>query len=122
MKIELYLNSERGVVKGTGRKNLPPLTLGTTLSGGADGRKYDSWHVKKAFVGLSEKETRMKERLERIAEQYNAELRVYDVKKASHAFRALFKGVRDTPAIIIGKHKFGEDFKENEILRVLEEN
>ena len=119
MKIELYLNSEKGQILGG-----DPY-METSAGRYRSRMRTDTSScrmVKKAFIGFSKKEKEIRDQLEHIAEQHNVELRVYDVKKTSHAFRAWYKGVRDTPIIIIGKHKFGEDYKENEILRALEEN
>ena len=119
-KIELYVNSEKGKVKGSGRENLPPLALGTTLSGGAVGRNYDSWQVKKAFVGLTSKEKELIYKLEHIATQYNIDFCVHDIAKTRNPFRTFFKGVKETPTIVIGRFKFKEDYNEKDLLKALE--
>ena len=116
MKIEVYLNSERGVVKGTGRENLPALGYG-----GQIGRKYDSWHVKKTFVGLPPEEKELINKLERVAARFNVEFSVYDVAKTRHAFRAYFKGVRGIPSVVIGRKKLTGNITEEELIEVLEE-
>ena len=116
MKIEIYVNSERGVVKGIGRENLPALGYG-----GQIGRKYDSWHVKKAFVGLPPEEKELIDKLEHVAARFNVEFSVYDVAKTRHAFRAFFKGVRDTPTVIIGRKKLTGNITEEQLIEALEE-
>lgn len=115
-KIELYLNSERGVVKGTGRENLPPLGYS-----GQIGKKYDSWHVKKTFVGLPTKERELINTLEHVVAKFNVEFIVYDVAKTRCAFRAFIKGVRDTPTVIIGRRKLTGNITEEELTKVLGE-
>ena len=119
MKVELYLNSEKGRILGG-----DPY-METSAGRYRSRMRTDTSScrmVKKTFIGFSKKEKEIRDRLERMLTQYNVELIVYDVKQTTHAFRAWYKGVRDTPTIIIGKHRFGEDFKENEIRGVLEEN
>lgn len=116
MKMEIYLNSDRGVVKGIGRENLPPLGYS-----GQIGKKYDSWHVKKAFVGLPPKEKELINKLVHVAAQFNVEFIVYDVAKTRYAFRAFFKGVRDTPTVIIGRKKLTGNITEEELTKVLVE-
>ena len=45
---------------------------------------------------------------------------MYDVAKTRNVFRAFFKGVNETPTIVIGKIKFKEDYNEKDLLKVLE--
>ncbi len=110
MIIELYLKSEKGVVKGTGRENLPPIGYG------GFSRKQTSWHAKKTFVEFSEKECRIKEQLEKIASTHNFELQIFDISNNHDAIYARTKGIHKTPAVIIDNHKFEDDFETKDII------
>ena len=77
--------------------------------------------VRDVFIGLSDEEKVMKELLERIATQYNVELGIYDVKQRGHSYRAFFKGVRETPTLIIGREKLIGEATEERIIKILED-
>ncbi len=108
MKIELYLKTEKGIVKGPGTQILPPM--------GYWGGKPESLLAKETFVDYSEKGNRLKKLLEDIANKHNYELKIYDTSKTSDAIHARTKGIRNTPAVIIDNHKFDDNFKMKDIL------
>ena len=110
MKIELYLKTEKGTVRGSDAQILPPMTRWGT------DRMPGSFQAKETFVDYSVKGNKVKKLLEDIAIKHNYELKIYDISKASDAIHARTKGIRNTPAVIIDNHKFQDDFKMKDIL------
>ena len=110
MKIELYLKTEKGAVRGTGREILPPMGYFGI------GKQKTSWHAKATFIDYSKKGNRIKKTLEDIASKHNYELEIYDISNSQDAIYARTKGIRDAPAVIIDHHKFEDDFKMNDVL------
>ena len=116
-RIELYVDSVKGVSQG-----------GNPYSAGKNPhrvrRRFGSLegHVKVtdiAHAGWSEKEKKVKRTLDKLAEQYDFELVVYDVARTRHMLRAYFKGVRRIPQVIVGKHKMTGKLSEEKIIRAL---
>ena len=103
MKIELYLKTEKGIVKGSDTQILPPMTRWGT------DRMPGSFQAKKTFIDYSEKGNRIKELLENIASKHNFELIIYDISKSRDAIHAKTKDIHNTPAVIIDNHKFEDD-------------
>jgi hypothetical protein len=108
MEIQLYLSTKKGVVRGVGTQNLPPM--------GYWGGKPETLHAKDTFVDYSIKGKELKLLLEDIASKHGFELRVYDTSRAGDAIRAKTAGVNKTPAVIINGHKFEGDFEIHDIL------
>ncbi len=111
MKIELYLKTKEGSVRGAGRQNLPPIGYG-----GGSGKQKTSWHAKETFIDYSKKGNKIKKLLEDIASKHDYELKIYDISKASDAIHAQTKGIRSAPAVIIDNHKFEDNFEIKDIL------
>jgi len=111
MKIELYLKTKEGTVRGAGRETLPPMGYFGI------GKQKTAWHAKATFIDYSKKGNKIKRLLEDIASEHNYELKIYDISKSHDAMHALTKGIRDAPAVIIDNHKFEDDFEQNDILR-----
>ncbi|MDO9538264.1 MAG: hypothetical protein Q7J68_08095 [Thermoplasmata archaeon] len=116
MKIELYLNSEKGHLKA----GYPYYeTLSSKSIGTWHGPSSGYYIPKDVFVGYSEEEKEMRDQITRMADKYNFELKVYDVSKTRYRFRAFFKGVRETPTAVIGRKKFIGTISEDEILAAI---
>jgi len=114
MRIELYLNSDKGTVKGEGAQNLP-----WSMRAGWTPAKDSSLNVKMAFVNFTDKENELRVWLERISTEHNAEYFLYDIARTRHALRAFFKGVRKMPTVIIGKHKLTDDITEEQVIEAI---
>ena len=110
MKIELYLKTKEGSVRGVGRQNLPPMSYSNTS------KQKTAWHAKETFIDYSNKGNKLKQMLEDIASKHNYELKIYDISKTSDAIHARTKGIRNAPAVIIDNHKFEDNFEPNDIL------
>ena len=110
MKIELYLKTKEGSVRGAGREILPPMGYFGI------GKQKTSWHAKESFVDYSEKGNKLKQTLEDIASKHDYELKIYDISKTSDAMHARTKGIHNTPAVIIDNCKFEDDFEMKDIL------
>lgn len=110
MKIELYLKTEKGAVRGAGRQNLPPMGYFGI------GKQKTAWHAKETFIDYSDKGNKTKKLLEDIASKHNYELKIYDISKSSDAIHARTKGIRNAPAVIIDNHKFEGNFEPKDIL------
>ena len=115
MRIELYLNSDKGSVSGALSQNR------TFHRASAIFTPVKEPRVKMAFVDFSEKEMEMKSRVEHIAEQFQMELIVYDIAKSRYALRAFLKGIRETPTILIGKEKLVGVVTEAQLAKTLKE-
>ncbi len=102
MEIELYVNTEKGKIFSD-----------QGICG--SGRHF----VRDVFIGLSYEEEEMKKQLERIAKQYHVEFSVYDIGEKRYRSLARSKGVRTVPTVIVGHHKFEEDFEMSEIIELL---
>ena len=116
MKIELYLNSDKGAVKGEGTENLP-----WSMRAGWTPAKDSSLNVKMAFVNFTDEENELRARLDRISAEHNLEIFLYDTARTRNAMRAFFKGVRNTPTVIIGNHKLTGNVTEEQLTKVLKE-
>ena len=77
------------------------------------------WVARDTYTGLSEKEKAARERLEKIAGQYDIVVDIIDLSHSSNRRKAFFRGIRNPPVILVGKHKFNLDFKDEDILAVL---
>ena len=82
--------------------------------------KDEIWVARETYSGLSEQEKAARERLEKIAGRYNLVVDIIDLSHSSNRRKAFFRGIRNPPVIMIGKHKFNIDFKEEDMLNVLE--
>lgn len=102
MKIELYVNTDKGKVLSNQQ------VCGSIQH-----------FVRDVFIGLSDEEKEIKKQLEHIAKQCNAKFEIYDVRERRHRLRAQNRGVKQTPTVIIGNHKFQDDFKMSDILKHL---
>ena len=98
MEIEFYINTDKGKVLSNKQ------VCGSIQH-----------FVRDVFIGLTDKEKDMKEQLEDMAKRCNAKLEIYDVRERRHRLRAQKKGVKQTPAVIIGDHMFEDDFKMSDI-------
>lgn len=115
MKIELYIKSKEGAVKGAGAGKLPGL-------GWARQQWDPQLRVKLAFVDISENERKLIELLDRLAGQHNVEMKIFDIARSRYALRAFFKGIRITPTVIIGRNKLSGNITEEQIVKVLKES
>jgi len=113
MRIELYLDSEKGVVRSGENRALHRASASFT--------PVKEPLVKMAFVDFSEKEMEMRNQLERIAAQFGIEFSVYDIAGTRNALRAFCKGVRETPTVIIGKRKLTGNISEAQIVQAIKE-
>lgn len=111
MKIELYINSKQGTVKGADAQCLPP--MGRC---GMD-RKPGSFQAKETFISYSDKETKIKELLEDLASKHNLELKIYDISNNKDALHARTKGISNTPTVIIDNQKLDDDFEPKDIIK-----
>ncbi len=100
--IEWYINTDKGKVLGNQQ------VCGSIQH-----------FVKEVFIGLSDKEKAMKELLERIAVQYNIELRIYDVRQRGHSYRAFYKRIHETPMVIVGKERLTGEVTEEQLTKVI---
>ena len=108
MKIELYLKTEKGTVRGADAQILPPM--------GVWARNPGYLNAKKTFIDYSDKGNKVKKLLEDIAIKHDYELKIYDISKSSDAIHARTKGIRSAPTVIIDNHKFEDDFEPKDIL------
>lgn len=118
MRIELYIKSKEGTVKGAGEGILPHLSMYR----GKDSEEYAvNLRSKMEFFETSDDERKIIELLDRVASQHNVEMKIYDMARSRYAFRAFFKGIRKTPTIIIGRNKLTGNITEEQIVKVLKE-
>ena len=99
MEIEFYINTDKGKILSNEQ------VCGSIQH-----------FVRDVFIGLSDKEKEMKEQLEGMAKRCNAKLEIYDVRERRHRLMAQKKGVKQTPTVIIGEHKFEDDFEMSDIM------
>ena len=116
MIIELYLNSDKGAVKGEGADNLP-----WSMRAGWTPAKDSSLNVKTAFVNFTDEENELRARLDRIGTEHNLEIILYDTARTRNAMRAFFKGVRKSPTIIIGKSILTGKITDAQIIKAIKE-
>ena len=102
MRIEVYLEIEKAVIKGNTPYGPSPWSIRRRF-----GSREDSiFTVKESFSDLSPKEKAVIDTVQDYANAHGIEYRVYDISKLRGGLRALFKGVREAPTVIIGKEKF----------------
>jgi hypothetical protein len=112
MKIELYINSDEFATKGgTG--------LYMRYFRGQETSHDDLLRLKQTFVETPEEIVTLRNMLEKIASQYNLDMIVYDRTRIRDTIRAFFKGIRRTPTVRIGKHKFTGNITEEQILKAI---
>ncbi len=115
IKIILYVNSEKGFVRGAGAENLPPLGRFTFT-------QDRSMHVKKDWAGLSERTIMIRDWLMDMCEEHDATLKIIDVAKTRHIVRALLSGIRETPTVAVGSRRLsGNEITEEAIKEILTE-
>jgi deoxycytidylate deaminase len=57
---------------------------------------------------------------ERVAEEKGMKLKVYNLSSRMGKVKAVLKGVKETPTIIVGNHKISEEITEKKLLYLLE--
>ena len=119
MRIELYIESKKVIVEG--KNPYYNTAAGKNIVGMWHSRSDDCQFVKKANLYVSEKENKIKNELEIIASKHGFELNIFDISKTRDALGAFFKGVRETPTVIIGKNKLVGDITEEQLTKVLME-
>ena len=110
--VELFVNSNKGVVMDRHRQNLPPFRQ-------IWGKKSQTWDAERNLEGLSEKELEILIWLDELRTKHNFELKVYDIEKASHSLHAISKKVRRIPTIIIGRQRFEGKIDKGQVLECL---
>ena len=106
-RIELYLDSQKAVLDS--KNPYYDSNTGKAYTTMAHPRLDDLYIVKEGVFGLTEIENKFIGQLEEFASQKHIELKVYDIKNLRHSIRAFFKGIEETPTVIIGKKKFTKD-------------
>ena len=106
-RIELYLDSQKAVLDS--KNPYYESNTGKAYTTMRHPRLDDLYIVKEGVFGLSEKENKFIDQLEKFVAQNKMELKVYDIKNLRPSIRAYFKGIEETPAVIIGKKKFTKD-------------
>ncbi|MDO9537433.1 MAG: hypothetical protein Q7J68_03840 [Thermoplasmata archaeon] len=115
MKIELYLNSEEYAAKGGTGHYMRSFR-------GQESTAYDDQlRLKQMFIELPEDIVNLKNMLEKIASQHTIEIMVYDRTRIRDTIRAFFKGVRKTPAVIIGKHRLTGNITEEQVTKAVKD-
>ena len=119
-RIELYIDSQKAVLDSA-----TPYYLSNTWKAYTAMRhpRDDALYiVKEGVFGLTETEKRFIGQLEEFVVQNKMELKVYDINKMGHSVRAFFKGVGETPMVIIGKKKFTkENFDIDQLIKINKE-
>ena len=117
MIIEFYVNMTKGFRRGATPYNPKRKHAIRRRMGSNDD---EIWLARETYTGLSEQEKAARERLEKIADRYNLVVDIIDLSHSSNRRKAFFRGIRNPPIIIIDKHKFNIDFKEKDIIAILE--
>ncbi len=110
--VELFVNTNKGVVMDSHRQNLPPFRQ-------IYGKKSQTWDAERNLEGLSAKELEILIWLEELRTKHNFELKVYDIEKASHSLHAISKKVRHIPTVIIGSQRFEGEIDKGRVLECL---
>ncbi|MBA3045907.1 MAG: hypothetical protein KKH41_03220 [Candidatus Thermoplasmatota archaeon] len=111
-RIELYLDSQKVILDS---KN----PYYSTSAGKTDVTRWhprhdDCYIVKEGVFGFTETEKKFLSQLEQLAISEGRELKIYDTKNFWHGIRAYFRGVEQTPAIVLGRKRFTKDIYETE--------
>ncbi len=111
MRIELYLNSEEYLPKGNVSSYL-------RYYQGQDS-SYELLQRTQRFMELPKEIVKLRDMLESVAHRHGMDIAVYDRTRLRDTVRAFFKGVRRTPAVIIGRSRFAGDVTEEEIEKAI---
>ncbi len=105
--IELYLDSQKIVLDSNNPyydSNIMKSTVARYHP-----RNDDLYIVKEGFFGLTDSEKIFIVQLDQLAKDSNRELKIYDMKNFWHSIRAYYKGIEETPVVIIGNKQFSKD-------------
>ncbi len=119
-RIELYLDSQKAVLDS--KNPYYESNTGKAYTTMAHPRHDDLYRVKEGMFGLTDTEKIFINQLEQLAIDRNKELKIYDLKIFGHSVRAYFKGIEETPVVIIGNKKFTKDnLKIDQIIEISKE-
>ncbi|MDO9537418.1 MAG: hypothetical protein Q7J68_03765, partial [Thermoplasmata archaeon] len=111
-RIELYLDSQKVILDS--KNPYYSTSAGKTDVARWHPRHDDCYIVKEGVFGFTEIEKKFLSQLEQLALSEGRELRIYDTKNFWHGIRAYFRGVEQTPAIVLGRKRFTRDIYEIE--------
>ena len=119
-RIELYLDSQKAVL---GSKNpYYESNTGKAYTTMAHPRHDDLYRVKEGMFGLTDAEKTFINQLEQLAKDKNIQLKIYDLKNFGDSIRAYFKGIEETPVVIIGNKKYTkENFEIDAFIKINKE-
>jgi len=117
VRIELYINSDEFAIKGN-PDNQYGFVMKHYARAGTRGNA-DLTPMEQPFVETPEEIVTLRNMLEKIASQYKFDMIVYDRTRIRDTIIAFFKGIRRTPTVRIGKHKFTGNITEDQILKAI---
>lgn len=109
--IQVYVKSEENVAT---EKGLVPSVSGHPCAGIEPVIEYKKKHV------LPETYKQVVDIAKKVAEEKGIKLEVYDQSSSVGKLRALFKGVNETPTVIIGNQRIIGSVTEKKLLSLLE--
>ena len=119
-KIELYLDSQKAVLNS--KNPYYDSNTGKAYTTLWHPRHDDLYIVKEGMFGLTDTEKKFIHQLEQLAKDKNIQLKLYDLKNFGHSARAYYKGIEETPVVIIGNKKFTkENLKIEQIIEISKE-
>jgi hypothetical protein len=111
--VELFVNTNKGVVMDSHRQNLPPFRQ-------IYGKKSQTWDAERNLEGLSAREIEILAWLDGLQDEYCFELKVYDIERTRHMFHAGRRKVRQIPTVIIGDRTFAGNIDRAQVLKCLD--
>ena len=106
-KIELYLDSQKAVLNS--KNPYYDSNTGKAYTTLWHPRHDDLYIVKEGMFGLTDTEKKFIHQLEQLAKDKNIQLKLYDLKNFGHSVRAYYKGIEETPVVIICNKKYTKD-------------
>jgi len=119
MIIEVYVKSITGIIKGPSPYNQRNAWALRRRFGSQEDTIYTN---KQSYSNLNSKEEQAMKIVQEYANENAIEYKIYDVSKTGHGLRAILNGVKRTPTVIIGKSKFVETIKKEDIKRAIKRN
>jgi len=106
-RIELYLDSQKVVLKS--KNPYYESNTGKAYTTMAHPRHDDLYRVNEGIFGLTNKEKLFMVQLEQFDSKNHMELKVYDINYFWDSVRGYFKGIEETPIVIINNKRYSRE-------------
>ena len=113
-KIELFIHTKEHIQKDTQPLEHIKSVRNRRAIGG-----YNEQLITSVYEWLPADEIRVKKLVEEFASSQNLKFIVYDRARFWDGLKAKFKGIKTTPTVILGKHRFTADITQDSLKEAL---